>query len=125
MNFPFIMYLIIRQSIILIKGVEENGSCIEHFDCDSGFFCDSDSLSCKEQFEFGLTCKSDFECVNNCLCNHGKCIFYFSLSNAEKSQSDMACTSGNSSMNILYHLFNLIYSCLANLLLVNIFYQYV
>ena len=70
--------------------------CKENFDCDVGLFCDPDSKICKTQFEFGLDCQSTYQCVNNCLCNFNKCIFYFSLSDKQPTELSHACLSGYS-----------------------------
>ena len=74
--------------------MSKDGVCKEHFDCDVNLFCDQASKTCQTQFEFGLPCESSFQCVNNCLCNQKKCIFYFSLAEGSLSDFDQACLSG-------------------------------
>ncbi len=85
----------------ICKGVEKNGYCDEHRDCDVGLRCRKDKNICDLQIVAGENgCLSDFDCSNSAGCMSGACVTYtyiklsyFSLGKNKTTTSDVFCKS--------------------------------
>jgi len=75
------------------KGRLVTETCKSHAECDAGLFCDITAL-CVQQMEFDQFCRSDEECVNNCVCNNKKCAFYYTFADGSEADNPKACESG-------------------------------
>ncbi|CAD8090466.1 unnamed protein product [Paramecium primaurelia] len=72
-------------------GLKLNQQCAGHQYCDVGYYCDT---YCKQQVQFEQSCQNDYQCTNNCVCNLGKCAYYYSLENNIKADNPKACYYG-------------------------------
>ncbi|OMJ72911.1 hypothetical protein SteCoe_28528 [Stentor coeruleus] len=77
--------------------------CTVEIGCSPGFYCLNNL--CQNQVRIGGLCMSDTDCVNNALCNLGKCIQYWSLVNNEPTIApinslSLACKSGAAKLTI-------------------------
>lgn len=75
------------------QGLDKDANCTNVYDCNPGLHCDALTLTCQPQLTEGETCNSDFDCLNNLLCNFTTCIAYLSGANgALVSRLDNALT---------------------------------
>jgi len=75
-------------------GKDPGFSCVDNRDCVVGYYCKTTDLLCEKQSEFDQACVEDNDCVNNCVCNSGKCIFQYSAANEVIATNTLACISG-------------------------------
>ena len=75
------------------KGATLNATCANHEDCEPSLFCNN--KACKSQVAFNEViktnliqkCSSTWDCTNNCVCNVGKCAYFYSLDNGIASDN--------------------------------------
>eukprot|EP01015_Nassula_variabilis_P019240 TRINITY_DN3225_c0_g1_i2.p1 TRINITY_DN3225_c0_g1~~TRINITY_DN3225_c0_g1_i2.p1 ORF type:complete len:292 (+),score=27.05 TRINITY_DN3225_c0_g1_i2:3-878(+) len=74
-------------------GTQAGENCTMHRDCDVNLYC-TDKLICEKQKEYNEPCKSDYDCVNNCACNLGRCAYYYQFEDDIPADNPKTCASG-------------------------------
>jgi len=77
----------------ICQGNAWNTTCATDNDCGVGLFCSWEGR-CANQQLFGQNCTRDFDCTNNCACNKGTCVYYYSFDNFLEADNPVACASG-------------------------------
>ena len=86
----------------ICQGLGKSANCTNVYDCNPGLQCDPETLTCEPQLTSGQPCVTDYQCLNNMLCNLGVCTPYLSVANGSPvvrldnafTGLSLACASG-------------------------------